>query len=161
LLWELTRLSFVVDWFIPIGDFFNGLVPPQGVSVVNGHLTTVGTLSGSGTVLYNRPDKPGVIVEMKQSQNEKFKVRTSVSSFPRYHLVGATFDLSKQQVMSGLSLLWSFGTGRKSEAKAYNDAIALRSRAYQGLSGPSSREKWDHKGGKTPEYLFPRGYDRL
>jgi hypothetical protein len=155
LAWELTTLSFVADWFLPIGDWFNGMVPPQGASVVSGHLTSRLKARGIGEILYRTgPDLGRKTVVIPVHHFQDFKWREKLSAFPRYRLVGANFDLSKQQVMSGLSLLWSFGGGRKSEAKAYNDAVALNSRGIGTRAGAMSREKW----GGSP---FPSDYSRL
>ena len=38
--WELTTLSFVVDWFLHIGAFLDALIPPQGVSFDGGYETS-------------------------------------------------------------------------------------------------------------------------
>lgn len=38
--WELVPLSFVVDWFLPIGRFLNGLHQPFGLSFKFGYRTT-------------------------------------------------------------------------------------------------------------------------
>lgn len=35
--WELVPFSFVVDWFLPIGDFLNASAAIQGVDFVSGH----------------------------------------------------------------------------------------------------------------------------
>jgi hypothetical protein len=39
LAWELFPLSFVIDWFVPIGSFLSGLSTPIGVSFEDGYLT--------------------------------------------------------------------------------------------------------------------------
>lgn len=38
--WELVPFSFVVDWFLPVGDFLDSLDALLGYEVVNGTLTT-------------------------------------------------------------------------------------------------------------------------
>jgi len=38
--WELTTLSFVVDWFLHVGAFLDALIPPQGVSFDGGYETS-------------------------------------------------------------------------------------------------------------------------
>jgi hypothetical protein len=40
LAWELYPLSFVVDWFIPIGTFLESIVGPKGLEFVHGYRTT-------------------------------------------------------------------------------------------------------------------------
>jgi hypothetical protein len=119
--WELVPFSFVVDWFIPIGSFFDGLVPPQGVSRVKGVSSYRGEFEGRGRAKWNFPVPPNTRdgeSEHKGSWTSRFKGRSPMTSFPRYHLVGADFSLSKTQIASGLSLLWSVGAGSKAERSA-------------------------------------------
>lgn len=40
LAWELFPLSFVVDWFIPIGNFLDSIIGPKGLDFVHGYRTT-------------------------------------------------------------------------------------------------------------------------
>jgi hypothetical protein len=132
--WELVPFSFVVDWFIPIGDFFNGLIPPQGISNVSGSLTTKLRIFVDAEVFsegrYRFP----------MSAQSAVKYRNPITEIPRYHLVGADINLSKNQIASGLSLLWSVGFGRKAEKSAYVDAT----RQYNAMArGSLSREKWN------------------
>jgi hypothetical protein len=146
--WELVTLSFVVDWFIPIGAWINGLVPPQGVSNVRRTVTWSGEVNFSGHLDFNK--KIGSNIQgsgrLPGQSTNRWKIRSVKSTFPRYHLVGATFDLSRDQVMSGLSLLWSFGSGRKTEARAYSDALAARERANLRLVNRTSKEVWEPYG---------------
>jgi len=41
LAWELTTLSFVVDWLIPIGDWLQSLTATIGIEFITGHRTDV------------------------------------------------------------------------------------------------------------------------
>lgn len=43
LAWELVPMSLVVDWFVPIGNVLDSLVPPAGVDFVGGYVTQLGT----------------------------------------------------------------------------------------------------------------------
>lgn len=117
--WELIPFSFVVDWFIPIGDFIGSIVPPQGVTKVQRTLTTYGRFYGKGGYRLYQGELPCSI-------NERWKDRSVYSTFPRYHIVGATFDLSVAQISSGLSLLWSFGSGESQESRALRRAQQLQ-----------------------------------
>jgi hypothetical protein len=159
--YELITLSFVLDWFIPIGSWIAGIVPPQGVKNVRRVVTWRGDVYYDGKLSYKEGACPIF-------SHNKWKYRAVKSGFPRYHLVGATFELSKAQVMSGLSLLWSFGASEKSQAKAYNDAVALNSRQYQSIASTAnlSREAWSHgkrnvKSASAPGYLFPSSFAHI
>lgn len=39
LTWELTSLSFVIDWFVGVSDFLNGLSAPLGLDFITGYRT--------------------------------------------------------------------------------------------------------------------------
>ena len=39
--WELTTLSFVIDWFLPIGNFLAGLTAPLGTTFARGFVDKV------------------------------------------------------------------------------------------------------------------------
>lgn len=45
--WELTRMSFLIDWFMPIGDFLKGLSGFHGVEYLGGYQTTFTRCNGS------------------------------------------------------------------------------------------------------------------
>lgn len=143
--WELVPFSFVVDWFIPIGAYFDGLVPPQGISNVKGSQSYKGNFSGRGKLLGNFPVPPNTSDGTRQfeaSWSSVFKGRSPITSYPRYHLVGANFDLGKSQVASGISLLWSVFAGRKAERKALEPV----------------KESMSHKEWRSQ---FPQGYQHL
>jgi hypothetical protein len=42
-LWEVTPLSFVADWFIPIGDWLGAMSPKVGVNVIDSGIVVVTT----------------------------------------------------------------------------------------------------------------------
>lgn len=44
--WEAVPLSFVVDWFVPIGDFFRSLSLPHGLTFSHGYVTTFAKANG-------------------------------------------------------------------------------------------------------------------
>jgi hypothetical protein len=162
--WELVTLSFVVDWFLPIGSWIQGLVPPQGVTSIRRTSTWKGYVDVEADLIFRDGQRCPV------KANEKWKTRTVKSTWPRFHLVGASFDLSKQQVASGLSLLWTFGASEKSQAKAYKDAVDLNSRRanISGSAGSLSRDFAGYerrfngrKSLRSSSNLFPESYSRI
>jgi len=101
--WELVPFSFVVDWFVPIGDFLTNVMPPQGVSFVGGYIAHRGdgTHEGWTTIPYGQY---GWYTWMEQ--REIFKGRTPLTSFPRYSMKVPDLSLSKSQIASSMALLW-------------------------------------------------------
>lgn len=97
--WELVPFSFVVDWFLPVGDFFQGIVPPQGVTFVEGWISSKcrGTYRKNTTI-------PGWVTWSETS--EVIKERILLTSFPRYHVVVPDFSLANNQIASGIALLF-------------------------------------------------------
>lgn len=57
--WELVPFSFVVDWFIPIGDWLGALTPKVGVKVIESGLTTVITKTVTRTLSGYTPTATG------------------------------------------------------------------------------------------------------
>ncbi len=98
--WELVPFSFVVDWFIPVGEFLTSVVPPQGVAFVGGYTA----YRGDGTHVGWTTIPSGWYTSMEE--REIFKGRTPLTSFPRYSLKVPDLSLSKSQIASGMALLW-------------------------------------------------------
>lgn len=99
--WELVPLSFVVDWFIPVGKFLTNVVPPQGVSYIDGWISynARGSTHNETNLSYWKT---------KADTRETLKGRIILSSFPRYHVVVPDLSLTKSQVASATALLWQF-----------------------------------------------------
>lgn len=58
--WDLATLSFVADWFIPIGDWLGALSPKVGVEVIDGGVTLVATKAVTRTLVSYTPTSSGV-----------------------------------------------------------------------------------------------------
>jgi len=101
--WELVPFSFVVDWFVPVGDLIQGIVPPQGVDFVDGWISCKCTGTARAWTTIPSPH-PGWYTTASSSEVRKY--RRKLTSIPRYHLVVPDLSLSKTQVASGLALLW-------------------------------------------------------
>lgn len=99
--WELVPLSFVVDWFVPVGDYVQSLVPPQGVEFVDGWIVNKATAYGRHWTTI--PGDPGWFTEHRYT--ELYKRRYRLSSFPRYQVTPPRWDLSGSQLSSAVALL--------------------------------------------------------
>lgn len=87
--WELTPYSFVVDWFLPIGDAFSSLDATYGLSFSRGYST-------SKTVnVYQRGSYKQTVTQYSREKLETFPSFTAIFS-P---------DLSHQRLANAMSLL--------------------------------------------------------
>lgn len=109
--WELVPLSFVVDWFIPVGKFFENVVPPYGATFISGS-ETIGMdakfqcQTNLGRPPWELPDYKGW--HTASAGSERVRSRKINGTFPSPPPLDWTpqFDLSKSQVASSLALLW-------------------------------------------------------
>lgn len=96
--WELTTLSFVVDWAINVGDFLTSLVPPKGI------IDTGAT--------YSTQIRPQNIV-LKHKRHLGAEIHLNIGRYfsepiyPPAH-IGLNFqlDLNWMRALDSLSLLW-------------------------------------------------------
>lgn len=102
--WELTPLSFIVDWFVPIGSFIQCIAPPAGLNFVSGTMSIRTACS-----------KASYSVEIPWGWNSKMsnnyfalKIRRPLSEFPRFVFTFADYDnftLEQSKVLSILAIL--------------------------------------------------------
>lgn len=98
--WELVPYSFVVDWFLPVGQFLTSVMPPQGVSYLGGTVSvSVKCSTKTSTTI------PNDGWSTSASITEKLTQREVLSSLPSPSFIVPDLSLSKSQVMSGVSLL--------------------------------------------------------
>lgn len=103
--WELVPLSFVVDWFLPVGNYVQSLVPPQGVNYVSGWISQKVLASGRNwtTIPPSGGSTLGWYTELLYT--ELFKRRYTLSDFPRYSVTPPRWDISSSQLSSAVALL--------------------------------------------------------
>lgn len=105
LAWELVPLSFVIDWFLPIGSFLNGLTAPLGTTFASGYETTF--VSSEGTCEYCRYGWPGYYSGTAQKASVRLfaSQRLKLTSFPTPSIgLGGGIN-SVRRALSALSLL--------------------------------------------------------
>lgn len=85
--WELTPLSFVVDWFLPVGDFIGHLDAMAGVKVISitSSLKAKGEVSKPGsaysvTIRYGETSKTTHYTNAAQTSRIEFYYRSVISS---------------------------------------------------------------------------------
>jgi hypothetical protein len=110
LVWEVLPYSFVIDWFLPIGNYLQSLSNFDGLEFVDGVETRFsrqlfsGVISRSGT---RAPYQSWQIVHDYGSYDrERVKLdRSKLTSFPRPDLPRFKNPISTVHVLNGLALL--------------------------------------------------------
>jgi len=104
--WELVPFSFVVDWFLPLGDWLNGLDATMGLTFVK----------GSSTFYYQVQQKVefaalknslGSTAFFQGTQEFAFKKRESMVSFPEIQRPVVKNPISVGHAANALALLVS------------------------------------------------------
>lgn len=100
--WELLPYSFMVDWFLPIGNYLNSLDAALGLTFRGGSVSmrTVIKKTGLGASV------PSVPSQRYSGKSNYFRlVRTVYSTSPLPDLPSFHISLTKEKVASGLSIL--------------------------------------------------------
>lgn len=110
--WELIPYSFVVDWFLPIGNWLSSFRPINNMTFVsgcyylkcmNGQINLKG---GRWLGLYPYTSTANI--------RSQWKNRVRITSWPDFTMPGLNWDLSVNELLSGMSLLiGGLGLGRR------------------------------------------------
>lgn len=110
--WELVPWSFVIDWFIPIGNYISSLDATLGLSFVTGSCSTktVGKCQLSQTWdAWNygawQCYSTHFVGSATASCNWEYYTRTALSSFPSPQLPGLKNPASFEHALNAISLL--------------------------------------------------------
>lgn len=102
LAWELTSMSFVVDWVLPIGAVLNALTAPAGLVFVDGTISVrtscQGNLRTRGTAIYNGNYSNSNYSPSKSLWRYEGYKRTTLSNWP---LPGLWYNPDPLQLESG------------------------------------------------------------
>lgn len=101
--YELFTLSFVLDWFIPVGKFIQCVAPPAGLRFINGCSSLTATGSGKYHILFPEYgwDTNLEIVEFVR------KERRLLDGFPRFVFTFANYhdwSLSTSKILTMIEL---------------------------------------------------------
>lgn len=106
LAWELLPYSFVVDWFLPIGNYLGSLDATNGLVFQDGYVTVMrkynGTVSSSKSYSYNGTGYGGFV---QQSRKTVEVIRTPIGGFPAMPFPSFKNPLSSSHAASAMSLL--------------------------------------------------------
>lgn len=104
LAWELLPYSFVVDWFIPIGNYLNALTAMSGVVVSDANMTTTLSFDGCWETLGGKgqPSFASVIPGFNRMEY-KHKVRTL--SIPPVPIPRVKSPISTTHALNAIALL--------------------------------------------------------
>lgn len=106
-IWELVPLSFVADWFLPIGDYLSALDAPFRFTHIGG------TVGGRREIVrdWKKSSEPGATKSSPTSgsaiTSALYLTRTPLSSVPTPSLAGFAFQpkLGVARTISGIALL--------------------------------------------------------
>lgn len=101
--WELIPYSFVVDWFAPVGQVIGGLQPAVGVSLARG--STWVTMKGISRRRTKNLPGQAYTWNTEGSAREVYKNRRVLTQIPKYEAILPDISLSRDQLLSGVSLL--------------------------------------------------------
>jgi hypothetical protein len=109
LAWELVPYSFVVDWFFPVGQWFQGLDATSGLTFVSGYRTIFRKYRADviyeTSIVYNGRPHSYSRKGGQAWQTKTFVARTTLGGFPSAPYPSFKNPLSASHVTSALALL--------------------------------------------------------
>lgn len=111
LAWELVPYSFVVDWFLPIGDWLGGLDASAGLAFESGYRTNL--LKYEATSIRSqsiKKDSSSAVSNFTAQESKRFVQisRVTLSSFPSAPAPSFKNPLSFSHLASAMALLKQF-----------------------------------------------------
>lgn len=99
--WELMPMSFVLDWFIPVGNVLDSLSATLGLQFEDGYIST----RTEGTLSVRHVDGTDIISRGKMETSHLFFNREVLSSFPLPELYSKSNPFSSKRIVTALALL--------------------------------------------------------
>jgi hypothetical protein len=114
LLWEVIPYSFVIDWFLPIGEFLQGMKHWEGLHFVDGYETRFTRQTAIYDMSYFKEDQYHVDVRNgNYSRDAVLLDRLVLSAFPEMQLPSFKNPVSATHALNALALLRvAFSGGR-------------------------------------------------
>jgi len=109
--WELTPWSFVIDWFLPVGNFISSLDATLGLVFVDGYKSTRVTKNSHSHAWWD-PGIKNVSYHWEGSvigsNSEETFLRSTLTSFPSPRLPSFKNPFSSQHLLNAVALLAQF-----------------------------------------------------
>jgi hypothetical protein len=106
--WELAPFSFVVDWFLPIGNWLGGLDATAGLSFHSGYKTTlykVNQTASRSQLITSKDGRQTSSTTIQESREYTRMTRTTLSGFPSAPAPRFKNPVSMSHLTSAMSLL--------------------------------------------------------
>jgi hypothetical protein len=114
LLWEIIPYSFVVDWFLPIGQYLEGLTNFQGLTFIDGCETRFTRQSALFDVYYYYEDNVQVDIRYgSYSRDDVVFDRLKLTSWPSMRFPSFKNPISTEHALNALALLRAAFTGQR------------------------------------------------
>jgi hypothetical protein len=106
--WEVVPFSFVVDWFLPIGNYLDSLDATLGLSFYDGYVSTKGEYESTNNTIIAWTQNSYEVHNGTKTEFRKVErfTRTLLGGFPSAPLPTFKNPLSKSHVASALALLF-------------------------------------------------------
>lgn len=105
--WELVPFSFVVDWFVPVGNLFSALTATAGLEFRAGYQTTL--YNGHQNIVFAKypPNPDNYVVDKAGAfrSEETYMIRRAYGNFPSPRLYAEAHPFSTSHVLSALALV--------------------------------------------------------
>jgi hypothetical protein len=105
--WELVPFSFVVDWFLPLGDWLNGLDATMGLTFSKGSSTFYYRVQQTVEFASLPNDASGSVAFFRGQQEFALKQRGGMASFPGIERPVVKNPISSGHAANALALLVS------------------------------------------------------
>lgn len=104
--WELMPFSFVVDWFLPVGNFIGNFDATAGLSFYSGYRTEYQSTSVVGTrILFGKSGGQNIDMIWKCSQSKVNVIRETLAGFPTNTFPRFKNPISIMHAANALALL--------------------------------------------------------
>lgn len=111
--WELTPFSFVLDWFIPVGNVLSALSATLGLELEDGYISVSNERAKTSKILRSKPTPGAVLVNPGKCRFVGYTFqRYALRNFPMPRLYANINPFSTTHVTSALALLHQLMVGR-------------------------------------------------